>query len=156
MRICAEALIRFAERHAEKARELAQHEIDPDRRQELERIAEVCSHVPAHAPRNFWEALQYYWFVHLGVTTELNTWDAFCPGHLDQHLYPFYQREAGRWHADARSGRRAAAVLLDQVQQPARAAQGGRDRRRERHLHRLRADQHRRRASRRIGCASTT
>ena len=59
------------------------------------RIAEVCSHVPAHAPRDFWEALQYYWFVHLGVTTELNTWDAFSPGHLDQHLYPFYQRGPG-------------------------------------------------------------
>ena len=93
MRLCAEALIGFAERHAEEACELAQHEIDPNRKQELERIAEVCTRVPAHAPRNFWEALQYYWFVHLGVTTELNTWDAFCPGHLDQHLYPFYQRE---------------------------------------------------------------
>jgi formate C-acetyltransferase len=49
--------------------------------------------VPAHAPRDFWEALQYYWFVHLGVTTELNTWDSFCPGHLDRHLYPFYKRQ---------------------------------------------------------------
>jgi trans-4-hydroxy-L-proline dehydratase len=93
MSICAEALIRFGERHAEKARELAQQESDPQRKQELEHIAEVCTHVPALAPRDFWEALQYYWFVHLGVTTELNTWDAFCPGHLDQHLYPFYQRE---------------------------------------------------------------
>ncbi|CAG0928606.1 formate C-acetyltransferase [Thermoflexales bacterium] len=93
MRLCAEALIHFAARHAEKARELAQQELEPGRRQELERIAEVCSHVPAHAPRTFWEALQYYWFVHLGVTTELNTWDAFCPGHLDQHLSPFYERE---------------------------------------------------------------
>ncbi|MBU1880326.1 MAG: pyruvate formate lyase family protein, partial [Chloroflexi bacterium] len=92
MRICADALIRFAERHAEKARELAQHEANPQRRQELERIARVCSHVPAHAPRDFWEALQYYWFVHLGVTIELNPWDAFCPGHLDQHLYPFYRQ----------------------------------------------------------------
>ena len=92
MSICADALIRFAERHAEKARELAQQETDPQRRAELERIAEVCSHVPAHAPRDFWEALQYYWFVHLGVTTELNTWDAFCPGHLDHHLYPFYKK----------------------------------------------------------------
>jgi formate C-acetyltransferase len=54
-------------------------------------IAEVCQHVPANAPRNFWEALQYYWFVHLGVTIELNTWDAFSPGRLDQHLLPFYQ-----------------------------------------------------------------
>jgi len=92
MAICADGLIRLAERHAEKARELAQYESDPRRQQELTRIAEVCSHVPAHAPRNFWEALQYYWFVHLGVTTELNTWDAFCPGHLDQHLNSFYQR----------------------------------------------------------------
>ena len=92
MRICADALIRFAERHAERARELVRQETDPQRKQELERIAEVCSHVPAHAPRDFWEALQYYWFVHLGVTTELNPWDAFCPGHLDQHLAPFYQK----------------------------------------------------------------
>ena len=91
MLICADALIRFAERHAEKARELAQQETESQRKKELERIAEVCSHVPAHAPRNFWEALQYYWFVHLGVTTELNTWDSFNPGRLDQHLYPFYK-----------------------------------------------------------------
>jgi len=93
MAICADALVRFAERHAGKARELAQQETDPQRRAELERIAEICTHVPAHAPRDFWEALQYYWFVHLGVTTELNPWDAFCPGHLDQHLYPFYEKE---------------------------------------------------------------
>jgi pyruvate formate-lyase/glycerol dehydratase family glycyl radical enzyme len=92
MRICADALIRFAERHAEKARQLAAQEADPQRKEELGHIAEVCSHVPAHAPRDFWEALQYYWFVHLGVTTELNTWDSFCPGKLDQHLYPFYKR----------------------------------------------------------------
>ena len=92
MHICASALIRFAERHAEKARQLAAEEADPQRKAELERIAEVCSWVPAHAPRDFWEAIQYYWFVHLGVTTELNPWDAFCPGHLDQHLEPFYQQ----------------------------------------------------------------
>ncbi|NOQ98161.1 MAG: formate C-acetyltransferase/glycerol dehydratase family glycyl radical enzyme, partial [Calditrichae bacterium] len=41
----------------------------------------------------FREALQYYWFVHLGVITELNTWDSFNPGRLDQHLYPFYVKE---------------------------------------------------------------
>ncbi|RLC81832.1 MAG: formate C-acetyltransferase/glycerol dehydratase family glycyl radical enzyme [Chloroflexi bacterium] len=92
MDICADALIRFAERHAEKARELALEEQDPQRKAELARIAAVCSRVPAHAPRDFWEALQYYWFVHLGVTTELNPWDAFNPGKLDQHLYPFYEK----------------------------------------------------------------
>jgi len=92
MHICAGALIRFAGRHAQMAEELAAREPDPQRRSELERIAQVCRRVPAHAPRDFWEALQSYWFVHLGVTTELNTWDAFCPGHLDQHLWPFYQQ----------------------------------------------------------------
>jgi len=93
MDLCAGALIRFAQRHAERALELAAQETDTKRKAELERIAEVCSHVPAHAPRDFWEALQSYWFCHLGVTIELNPWDAFCPGKLDQHLYPFYERD---------------------------------------------------------------
>jgi len=92
MSICADAIIRFADRHAEKAREIAEHETDPDRRKELEKIADVCSRVPKYAPRDFWEALQAYWFVHLGVITELNTWDSFSPGRLDQHLYPFYKK----------------------------------------------------------------
>jgi pyruvate formate-lyase/glycerol dehydratase family glycyl radical enzyme len=93
MDIAAEALIRLAERHSEKAKELAEREPDPERKSELETIAEVCSRVPAQAPRSFWEALQYYWFVHLGVITELNGWDSFNPGRLDQHLYPFYRRD---------------------------------------------------------------
>lgn len=93
MRIAADAVIRYAERHADAARSLAAGETDPARRRELEEIAEVCAHVPAHAPRTFREALQAYWFVHLGVITELNTWDSFNPGRLDQHLYPFYARE---------------------------------------------------------------
>ena len=92
MNIAADALIRYAERHAEKARQLLKKEINPTRKQELKKIAEVCTYVPAHAPRNFWEALQYYWFVHLGVITELNPWDSFNPGRLDQHLYPFYKK----------------------------------------------------------------
>ncbi|MCD6284783.1 MAG: formate C-acetyltransferase/glycerol dehydratase family glycyl radical enzyme, partial [Anaerolineae bacterium] len=92
MALAADGIIRFAERHAEKALVLAERESDPERRQELLQIAEVCSWVPAHAPRNFWEALQTYWFVHLGVTSELNPWDAFNPGKLDQHLDPFYQQ----------------------------------------------------------------
>lgn len=91
MHIAAGAIVHFARRHADKALTLAAGEADPRRRAELERIAVVCNHVPAHAPRDFWEALQAYWFVHLGVTTELNPWDAFCPGKLDQHLYPFYR-----------------------------------------------------------------
>ena len=92
MAVAADALIRYAERHGEKAQELAAKEKDPQRKAELERIAEICFHVPKYAPRDFWEALQYYWFVHLGVITELNTWDSFNPGRLDQHLYPFYKK----------------------------------------------------------------
>ena len=81
-------MIRFAERHAELAHAHgAGGAATRERRRELERIAEVCRRVPAHAPRNFREALQAYWFVHLGVITELNTWDSFSPGRLDQHLY---------------------------------------------------------------------
>jgi formate C-acetyltransferase len=90
--IACDAIIIFAERHAALARELAAKETRPQRRAELLRIADICSHVPAHAPRDFHEALQYYWFCHLGVITELNGWDSFNPGHLDQHLLPFYQR----------------------------------------------------------------
>jgi len=91
MSVAAGAVIHFAARHAGRAAEMAAAETDPRRKAELERIAAVCRHVPAHAPRDFWEALQAYWFTHLSVITELNGWDSFNPGHLDQHLYPFYR-----------------------------------------------------------------
>jgi pyruvate formate-lyase/glycerol dehydratase family glycyl radical enzyme len=90
MSFAVDAILILATRHAAKAAELAREERDPARRRELERVAEVCRRVPAYAPRDFHEALQYYWFVHLGVIAELNPWDAFNPGHLDRHLYPFY------------------------------------------------------------------
>jgi len=93
MEIVGDAVIHYAKRHADKARQLLKKEKNPARRKELKKIAEVCTHVPAHAPREFWEALQYYWFIHLGVITELNPWDAFNPGRLDQHLYPFYKKD---------------------------------------------------------------
>jgi formate C-acetyltransferase len=92
MEAAAGAVIRFAERHAEKAGEIAASESNPDRQAELRKIADVCRHVPAQPPRDFWEALQAYWFIHLGVISELNTWDSFCPGRLDQHLEPFYEK----------------------------------------------------------------
>jgi len=93
MDISCDAAILFAERHAALAEEMAASEKDPLRKEELLQIARVCRHVPAHAPRTFWEALQMYWFVHLGTITELNGWDAMSPGHLDQHLAPFYEAE---------------------------------------------------------------
>ena len=91
MSIAIDGALTLAQRYAEKAQDLAGMERDPARQAELESIALTCRHVPAHTPTTFWEALQYYWFVHLGVVTELNPWDAFNPGRLDQHLYPFYK-----------------------------------------------------------------
>ena len=92
MAISCDAAILFAKRHAELAEQMAAEEKDPQRRKELEKIADVCRWVPAHAPRDLWEAIQMYWFVHLGTVTELNGWDSMNPGHIDQHLYPFYAK----------------------------------------------------------------
>ena len=91
MDVACEAAIIFAERHADLAEKLAQTEENEVRKKELLHISRVCRRVPAYAPSNFWEALQMYWFVHLGTITELNGWDAMSPGHLDQHLAPFYE-----------------------------------------------------------------
>jgi len=105
MSIAIDAVLTLAHRYAEKADSLAVCESDSQRKSELFMIAEICRRVPAHALQNFWEALQAYWFVHLGVITELNPWDAFNPGRLDQHLYPFYKKgleEGSLTHEQAR------------------------------------------------------
>lgn len=93
MEIVCHAMINFAERHAVKLDELATIEKDSKRKAELEKMATICRRVPAHAPTTVHEALQHYWFIHLGVVTELNPWDSFNPGRLDQHLYPLYTIE---------------------------------------------------------------
>ena len=93
MNIAADAIILYAKRHSQKARQLAAIEKSEIRKKELEKVAEICDYVPANAPCTMWEALQHYWFVHLGVIMELSTWDSFNPGRLDQHLYPFYRKD---------------------------------------------------------------
>ena len=137
MDIAADAMIFFAQRHAEMARQLAEVELDEGRKSELHRIASTCERVPAHAPTNFWEALQAYWFYHLGVITELNGWDSFNPGHLDQHLEPFLRAGPRRRQSRPRRCQGAPRVLLGQVQQPPCSTKSRGDRRRERDLHRL-------------------
>lgn len=108
MDISCDAAILFAERHADEAdrqADMLEKGLNPDgspytgndaqkeeRISELRKIAEVCRWVPAHAPRDLQEAIQMYWFVHLGTVTELNGWDCMNPGHIDQHLFPFYQK----------------------------------------------------------------
>ncbi|MBU3206746.1 glycyl radical protein [Clostridium algidicarnis] len=93
MGIACDAIMILGKRYSEYAKELAEKETDLVAKEELLEISKVCSHVPANAPRNFREALQMYWFVHLCVISELNPWDAYNPGRLDQHLNPFYERE---------------------------------------------------------------
>ena len=109
MSIAVDALIAYARRHAAGLRRLAGGARSAARKKELKEMALICDRVPAHAPRTFWEALQYYWFVHLGVITEFNTWDSFNPGRLDQHLYPFYKRDI----ASGRLTRQKARELLE-------------------------------------------
>ncbi|GAB6157412.1 glycyl radical protein [Desulfotomaculum varum] len=92
MDICCDAIMIYGRRYAEYAKKLAACTDDPQRRQELLEIAANCEVVPAHRPQTFAQALQMYWFVHIGVTSELNNWDAFSPGRLDQHLYSFYKQ----------------------------------------------------------------
>ena len=93
MDIVCDAMIRYAERYVERLEELAAEEKDPVRKKELEKMAAICRRVPAHAPTTVHEALQHYWFIHLGVVTELNPWDSFNPGRLDQSLYPLYKKQ---------------------------------------------------------------
>lgn len=93
MEIVCHAMINFAKRHASKLDELASVEKDSKRKAELKKMAKICRKVPAYAPTTIHEALQHYWFIHLGVVTELNPWDSFNPGRLDQHLYPLYTKE---------------------------------------------------------------
>ncbi len=93
MLVACNAVVMYAHRHAQKLEDLAGTETDDNRRMELLEMARICYKVPEHRPETFHEALQYYWFVHLGVVTELNPWDSFNPGRLDQHLYPFYSNE---------------------------------------------------------------
>ena len=90
--IACEAVIRFAQRHAELAEEMAAQTSDPARKQELEEIARICRWVPANPARNFREAVQSFWFIH--VTPQIETCSAgFSPGRFDQYMYPFYQKD---------------------------------------------------------------
>ena len=103
MEICCDAIMIYGRRNADLARTLAAVEKDSARKAELLEIAATCDVVPAQRPQTFRQALQMYWFVHLGVTTEINPWDSLSPGRLDQHLYPFYKHgiENGELTRDA-------------------------------------------------------
>lgn len=93
MDICCDAVIILGERYHKLALEKAEAETDPVRKAEILQIAKNLEVVPAHAPQTYWQAIQLYWFTHLAVTTELNPWDAFSPGRMDQHLIKYYEAD---------------------------------------------------------------
>lgn len=93
MKLVCEGMMIMGDRYAQLARDLAQKEEDPEWKKELLDLAEVCDVVPRQAPKTFRQAVQMYWFTHIGVTVEMNNWDAYSPGKLDQHLEPFYNRD---------------------------------------------------------------
>lgn len=92
MEIAAKTIVDYAQRHVHALKQLISTESNEQRINELIDMIRICSKVPAHAPETFHEALQHYWFIHIGIITELNPWDAFNPGRLDQHLLPFYRK----------------------------------------------------------------
>jgi formate C-acetyltransferase len=88
------AAIDLANRYAALAESMAAKETRPERRRELERIAETCRWVPEHPARTFYEALQSFWFVFLIISPSPTS----AAGRFDQYMYPFYRsdRDAGR------------------------------------------------------------
>ena len=89
--IACEAVIRFAHKFSDHAAKLAEAETDPTRKAELLKIADVCSNVPENEPRDFWEALQFVWFIQLTIQIEDNG-HSIAVGRLDQNLYPYYKK----------------------------------------------------------------
>ena len=111
---------------------------------ELLQIAENCRRVPAYRPETYWQAIQMYWFVHLAVTTELNPWDAYSPGRLDQHLIGFYRKDLEAGILDRQGAKELLECLWVKFNKSAGASQGGDHTEGEQHVHRLCQYQYRR------------
>lgn len=86
------AVILYAHRYADLARSTAERCTDPDRKHELLRIAEACSHVPEFGARNFFEACQSFWFVQQLLQLE-SSGHSISPGRFDQYMYPFLKKD---------------------------------------------------------------
>lgn len=89
--IALEGMITYARRHAALAREKAAAETDPQRKQELLKIADVCEWVPANPARDFQESLQVQWFILVGQEIEKCSSNAMM-GRIDQYCYPYYEK----------------------------------------------------------------
>lgn len=91
--ITCDAIILWAKRHGDLAKQLAEQEKNDARRVELETIAEICYYVPANPPRTFYEAMQAQWFTQMFSRIEQKTGTVISNGRMDQYLYRFYQND---------------------------------------------------------------
>ena len=84
----------LAGRYADKLGELLEREQDPRRRDELNRMVDICRRVPWEPAQGFWEALQSLWFTHMLVmAAESYPGPGLSFGRIDQYLYPFYKQD---------------------------------------------------------------
>ncbi|MEG1003671.1 MAG: glycyl radical protein [Clostridium sp.] len=90
--ITNEAVINFAKRYSNLAKEMASEEANEVRKEELLKISEVCKWIPQNKPRSFYEAIQMVWFIHLVIQIESNGHSASL-GRLDQYLYEYYKND---------------------------------------------------------------
>lgn len=91
--IVCDAIILWANRHADLAEKLAAKEADRSRQAELRQIADICRWVPENPARNFREAMQAQWFTQMFSRMEQKTGTIISNGRMDQYLYPFYQQD---------------------------------------------------------------
>jgi pyruvate formate-lyase/glycerol dehydratase family glycyl radical enzyme len=93
MVLICDAIIGWANRHAELAEKMAAEERDPQRKAELERIAANCRRVPEHPARTFHEAVQSQWFTQMFSRIEQKTGTIISNGRMDQYFYPYYKKD---------------------------------------------------------------
>lgn len=91
--IVCDAIVLWANRHAQLAEALAEKEFNPARKAELLSIAEICRWVPENPARNFREAIQAQWFAQMFSRMEQKTGTIISNGRMDQYLYPYYQQD---------------------------------------------------------------
>ena len=90
--LTCDGIIRFAEKYGIEAEKSAKVEANEQRKYELEKIAKICTRVPANPPESFHEAIQFVWFTQLGGIISENPL-ALNPGRFDQFMYPYYKKD---------------------------------------------------------------
>lgn len=91
--LTCDAIVLWANRHADLAEKLAEKETDEKTKQELYTIAKNARRVPEFPPENFYQALQSQWFVQMFSRIEQKTGTVISNGRMDQYLYPYYKKD---------------------------------------------------------------